>query len=228
MQYSVLLLLVTSIAAAGCRRLERPARAEPPAETAYAGSTPQPSAFEQLETLGAKVRRFTPKPPVADALGCGVEHGVMILRGPTGVRYSKAPRVRGAFALKLARLEAIAQEEARAVFKRRLVRIEHAGTYVCRTIAASSTASQHAFGNAIDVTAFVLKGGRRISIGRDFVRDGYAPEKPGGVFLARVLQRVYAERLFRTVLTPDWDTRHAGHLHLDDRPGGWWRRFWGS
>jgi hypothetical protein len=218
--------LLAALALAACGRIRDPARASDPA--APAPAAPAVPAVERLKALGpkVKVRPWTPPATTArDRFGCAVEDGVLLLRGPTGVKYSKPPRVRDEFALKLARLETIAQEEAQRVFQRPLVRIEHVGTYVCRAIAgAPATASQHAFGNAIDITGFVLKGGRRISVARDFVRGGYTPAKVGGEFLARVLTRVQAEGLFRTVLTPDWDAKHADHLHLDDRPGGgWWR-----
>jgi hypothetical protein len=74
----------------------------------------------------------------------------------------------------------------------------------------------------------VLQGGRRIRVGRDFVRAGALPAQPVGLFLSRLLERTAAERIFRTILTPDFDRRHADHIHLDARPGFSWRSFFGS
>lgn len=185
--------------------------------------------------MGAKVKPFAPPPGRHDpssGLDCSVNDGVTILRGPTGVRYSRPLRLNGAFALKLARFEALAQREAQAVFGRRLIRVEHLGTYVCRTIAGASVPSQHATGNAIDVRAFVLAGGKRIVVKRDFVRGGATAESPAGQFLQRLLSQAQRERLFGTMLTPDFDQQHADHLHFDGRIwtspwGSWWRRLLG-
>jgi hypothetical protein len=186
-------------------------------------------AIEQLRARGARVRPYQPeRRPSDQRFGCALEEGLVLLRGPTGVTYSRPPRVRGTFALRLARFEELAQAQAQRVFGRPLERIEHAGTFVCRAIRNSGVASQHAFGNAIDVTAFVLRGGRRISVRRDFVRGAAVPEKPAGLFLARLLEQTAAEGLFRTMLTPDFDSAHAGHLHLDARPGFAWRSLFGS
>ncbi len=50
--------------------------------------------------------------------------------------------------------------------------VETAGTYNCRRILHRSYGawSEHAFGNAMDVTAFVLADGRRVRVGRTEVR----------------------------------------------------------
>ena len=47
-----------------------------------------------------------------------------------------------------------------------VVRIETMGTYNCRNVngARSGRRSEHATGNAVDVSAFILKDGRRISV----------------------------------------------------------------
>ncbi|HEY0706592.1 MAG TPA: extensin family protein [Polyangia bacterium] len=182
--------------------------------------------------MGAKVKPFVPAPGRHDpgsGLDCDVQDGVTILRGPTGVRYPRPLRLNGAFALKVARFKTLAQKEAQAVFGRKLVRIEHFGTYVCRTVAGASVPSQHATGNAIDVHAFVLAGGRRIVVQRDFVRGGVEASTPAGKYLQRLLEQARRERLFGTVLTPDFDRHHDNHLHLDGRSWGssWWRRLLG-
>ena len=225
--------LLAAFVVAGCARPWSDAGRSDGGEPGSSVAAPSSgeSALIRLRAAGARVKPWQPSPSKGGAGGgkaapqlvCAVEDGVVVLRGPTGVRYSRPPRLRGSFALKLARFEALAQEEAERTFGRKLVRIDHAGTYVCRPIAGSSVASQHAFGNAIDITSFVLRGGKTISVARHFVRGGQAAQSPEGSFLARVIERAWAERLFRTVLTPDFDSRHAGHLHLDDRPGGWWR-----
>lgn len=112
----------------------------------------------------------------------------------------------------------VVQPQAEAMFDSRVMRIEHLGTVNCRRIGNGSKGawSEHATGNAIDVSAFVLANGRRIQVRRDW---------KGGVDDAAFLHAVRdgACRSFSTVLSPDYNAAHADHLHLDqaDRPGGW-------
>ncbi len=90
-----------------------------------------------------------------------------------------------------------------------VVRIESFGTYACRNVngAAEGRLSEHAYANAVDISAFVLKDGRRIS-----VRDGWNSEAEGR-FLRSV--RTSACRRFGIVLSPDYNAAHADHLHFD-------------
>lgn len=110
------------------------------------------------------------------------------------------------------------QPAAEAVLGSRVVRIEHLGTANCRRIGGDETGSwsEHATGNAIDVAAFVLADGRRISVLRDW-------SKPGdeAAFLRVVRDRACA--VFGTVLSPDYNAAHRDHLHLDQaaRRRGW-------
>ena len=68
--------------------------------------------------------------------------------------------------------------------------------------------SEHAFGNALDIAAFTLADGRRIT-----VRDGWRglPQEQG--FL-RDVQAGACER-FNTVLAPGSNSHHADHFHVD-------------
>lgn len=91
-----------------------------------------------------------------------------------------------------------------------LARIEHIGTYNCRRIGggADGAWSEHATGNAIDIAAFVLTDGRRISVLDDW--NGSAAEQE---FLRRIQKG--ACQSFATVLSPDYNAAHADHFHLD-------------
>lgn len=91
---------------------------------------------------------------------------------------------------------------------RRVVRIEHLGSYNCRRIAGSDSYSQHADGNAIDISAFVLSDGRRVSL----IDDWDAPDGRSA-FLRSI--RDGACPLFSTVLSPDFNRAHADHFHFD-------------
>ena len=91
-----------------------------------------------------------------------------------------------------------------------VVRIETMGTYSCRNVngGRSDKLSQHAFGNAIDISAFVLSDGRRVS-----VLTGWCGEKSEQEFLRRLHQS--ACKRFGTVLGPDYNGAHANHFHFD-------------
>ncbi|MGI8943710.1 MAG: extensin family protein [Qipengyuania sp.] len=117
-----------------------------------------------------------------------------------------------AIALELSRRNFI-EPAARQLFDSRLERIEHLGAYSCRRLYGRSSGrwSEHATGNALDITAFVLEDGTRISVLRDW-NDGTDKQE----FLRRV--REGACRSFATVLSPDYNEAHRDHLHFDMSP----------
>ena len=96
-----------------------------------------------------------------------------------------------------------------------VARIEHLGTYSCRRIYGGSTGnwSEHATGNAIDVAAFVLEDGRRVSVLAD-----WGGEDEEARFLHAT--RDAACDIFGTVLSPDYNAAHANHFHLDQAARG--------
>nr|WP_241241852.1 extensin family protein [Sphingobium algorifonticola] len=100
------------------------------------------------------------------------------------------------------------QPAARLFLGAELVRIETFGTYSCRPIAGSGRLSEHAKSNAVDVAAFVLADGRRVS-----VKNGWTGDDRERQFLRTVRQS--ACRRFRTVLSPDYNAAHHDHLHFD-------------
>lgn len=110
----------------------------------------------------------------------------------------------------------VVQPAAERHFGRRVTMVENLGSYNCRQIAGRENWSEHATGNAIDISAFVLADGRRIVLTRDW--DGDAAE---AAFLREV--RDGACDLFSTVLSPDYNAAHRDHFHLDmaERVAGW-------
>jgi hypothetical protein len=91
-----------------------------------------------------------------------------------------------------------------------VVRIETMGTFNCRNIygGRSGKLSEHAFANAVDVSAFVLRDGRRVS-----VLSGWNGSSEERAFLRRLHQS--ACKRFGTVLGPDYNGAHANHFHFD-------------
>jgi len=104
---------------------------------------------------------------------------------------------------------------ARTILGSPVARIEHLGAYSCRRTYGSTDGpwSEHATANAIDVAAFVLEDGRRISLIGDWEGDDEE---------ARFLRRVRDDAcgVFATVLSPDYNAAHADHFHLD-QAGRW-------
>jgi hypothetical protein len=93
--------------------------------------------------------------------------------------------------------------------------VEHYGSYSCRRLygRAEGAWSEHSSANAVDIAAFRLADGRRISVAGDWKGDG-----PEARFLHDV--RDGACRLFATTLSPDYNAAHRDHLHLDQAKRG--------
>ncbi|UYV14669.1 extensin family protein [Porphyrobacter sp. ULC335] len=114
-----------------------------------------------------------------------------------------------AAALEIWRRDSVAPA-ARDILGSELARIEHLGAFSCRRMygGAEGPWSEHATANAIDIAAFVLEDGQRISVLKDW--DGTEAEKR---FLRTV--RDGACGSFATVLSPEYNAAHADHFHLD-------------
>jgi hypothetical protein len=102
------------------------------------------------------------------------------------------------------------QPAAMRWFGARVVEIKQISAYSCRGMNGNPNAhiSEHAFGNALDIAAFTLADGRRIS-----VEAGWRgmPEEQG--FLHDV--QASACREFTTVLAPGSNVYHYDHIHVD-------------
>jgi hypothetical protein len=102
------------------------------------------------------------------------------------------------------------QPAAMRWFGARVVEIKQISAYSCRGMNGNPSAhiSEHAFGNALDIAAFTLADGRRIT-----VKDGWhgMPEEQG--FLRDV--EAAACQQFNTVLAPGSNVYHYDHIHVD-------------
>lgn len=116
-----------------------------------------------------------------------------------------------AIALELWRTKSVAPA-AIETFGSDLATIEHLGAYSCRRLYGRDEGpwSEHASANAIDITAFVLEDGTRIS-----VLDDWSGDERKRRFLRRV--RDDACGVFATVLSPDYNQAHADHFHFDQQ-----------
>jgi hypothetical protein len=107
-------------------------------------------------------------------------------------------------------ISAHVQPAAARWFGQPVVEIKQISAYSCRGMNGNPRAniSEHAFGNALDIAAFTLADGHRIT-----VKDGWhgAPEEQG--FL-RDVQGAACE-MFTTVLAPGSNEYHYDHIHVD-------------
>lgn len=103
------------------------------------------------------------------------------------------------------------QPVAMARFGQPVAQIKSMGAYACRSMNNQGGArlSEHGFGNAIDIGAFVLRDGREITIVKGWTR-GDDQEK---AFLREV--HAGACGIFTTVLSPGSNSFHYNHIHLD-------------
>jgi hypothetical protein len=101
------------------------------------------------------------------------------------------------------------QPAARAQFGSEVVEITQISAYACRNRNNfGRELSEHAFGNALDVSGFKLANGRVISIQHDW--NGEADEQ---AFLRQVFGGACAT--FTTVLGPGSNIMHYNHIHFD-------------
>ena len=92
-----------------------------------------------------------------------------------------------------------------------VARVESFGTYACRSVNAQPGArlSEHGYANAVDVGAFVLAGGRRVTVAAGWNGDDRR--------VREFLRAIHAAgcRRFSIGLGPDSDAFHYNHLHFD-------------
>ncbi len=103
------------------------------------------------------------------------------------------------------------QPIAQARFNQRVSGLEVFGAYSCRNVdnASWGKLSEHAFGNAIDVSGFKLADGREIPIVSDWKRT----DTQESAFLHEAHAAACGD--FTTVLGPGSDSFHYNHFHLD-------------
>lgn len=149
--------------------------------------------------------------PVADRSDgfCRLEGAVMLKDG--AALLSRPPVMSCQLAAAYALWERqVVEPAARELLGSDLKRVEHFGGYSCRTRygRADTAPSEHARGAAVDIGAFHLADGRRIS-----VKDAWNGSGREAAFLHRV--RDQGCGVFQGVLSPDYNAAHHDHLHLD-------------
>jgi hypothetical protein len=133
-----------------------------------------------------------------------LENGAIPLNKPVTMDCSMIPALE-------AWIDQSVQPSAQARFGQKLATLEVFGSYSCRSVDNLSGAqlSEHAFGNAIDVSGFKLADGHEIVI----VNDWKKTDTQESAFLHET--HAAACQQFTTVLGPGADVFHYNHFHLD-------------
>lgn len=141
--------------------------------------------------------------------GCGITGGVRVQSSL--LSWNRPFRLTCPMAAALFYLERdVIQPAARRHFGQDVAAADHYGTYACRNRNSlpAGRRSEHARANAIDIAAFKLIDGTRISV-LDHWDEGGAK----GAFLHDVHRGACG--IFQGVIGPDSDAAHANHFHLD-------------
>mgnify|MGYP001415216871 CR=1 FL=1 len=209
--YRTIATIVLALALTGCGMV--PEQRRQPSRTATQTYSPSPSARQCLAELGKSNASFTPLPDQYFGGGCSTLNTVRLSAIYGDEKHLQVANL-GPVACPLANTFAAwarygVDRAARQILGSGLARIETMGSYSCRNVAGTGRLSAHATANAIDIGAFILEDGRRISLINGW-SNGTRQERQ---FL-RVVHASACKR-FGTVLGPDYNSAHRDHFHLE-------------
>jgi len=170
-------------------------------------------AKQQCERLiDTAAIEFKPRDPIRDGI-CGAPAPIRLTRvgsePETRIKPAATVRCRVADAVNRWMAEVV-QPSARALLDDSIVSVTNVSSYRCRTRYndPSKRMSEHAYANAIDISAFDTAKGDRVILREHW--DGDAPK-------AKFLKAVHAGacEIFGTVLGPEANAAHRDHFHFD-------------
>jgi hypothetical protein len=191
-----------------------PGLSQPPANRSYPGRYSAPPAYPPRDRAAAPYPErpavATPYPQAEPLPRLGPAQGNSVAAfGPVAVKPAATLACPIVSVLDRWLADSV-QPASMRWFGARVVEIKQISAYSCRGMNGNSQAhiSEHAFGNALDIAAFTLADGRRIT-----VKDGWKglPEEQG--FLRDV--QAAACQQFTTVLAPGSNVYHYDHIHVD-------------
>lgn len=156
----------------------------------------------------------------------------------TRVPYGRPARVVDAFVPRLELFDALVADVATAHYGRAPAKLRHFGALACRRVRGShSRLSEHALGNAIDISGFgfarlkaaepapatlpiELRKAFEVSIEKHWDGGASPAEALHQRFLRALVERVQEDDVFRGVIGPGREG-HANHLHFDQSPWGY-------
>lgn len=158
---------------------------------------------------------YKPLPPIRQGV-CGAPSPISLkyVTDQARVEFRPAPTINCRVGGALARwLREVVQPRAWELLDARVIRVVVAGSYDCRERNGGQPGmiSQHAFANAVDITAFVTAKGEHINL---------VAHWDAGDERAKFLRDIHsgACKIFGTVLGPEANEAHRDHFHLDMTP----------
>jgi hypothetical protein len=204
--FAALLSLAACIPSSGRRASERPA----PRPGAAAAGPPSRTTLQCLADLRRDHIGYKSLPDRTFAGGCSAIGSVQLLDIGTPVTNLGAMTCGLAQSFALWTRDAV-QPAARAWLGTNVTRIESFGTYSCRSVNSQigGRLSEHGRANAVDIAAFMLADGRRVT-----VLDGW---NGGNDDVRKFLRAVHQAgcRRFKVALGPDANALHRDHFHFD-------------
>ena len=180
-----------------------------------------------MAALASTGMQYDELPDRSTGDGCGFSNAVRLRTAP--VRIGAALPLSCPMALSFFMWERNAlQPAAQLHFGQRVAGIDHLGSYACRNInngegapphAPARARSRHATANALDISAFTLAGGKRITVLKHWPDEDAAPPPGPEALLLRDAHKG-ACKYFKGVLGPDYNAVHRDHFHLET--GGYW------
>ncbi len=175
---------------------------------------PNPACIARLRELGVE---FEILDPIATDTGCGTSQPLRVRALHNGAVQLNPPATLdcGMAETLVAWVDGEVQPAALAEFEARVTGLQVAASYSCRGVngARSGPLSEHAYANALDVSAFEIGEETKVA-----VLASEEPDAPGAMFLSEI--RTGACDHFHTVLGPGSDSAHWNHFHLDLAPRG--------
>lgn len=95
-----------------------------------------------------------------------------------------------------------------------IVQVIDIGTYCCR-LTSGGGMSNHSYADAIDVYGFVDSSGERYILEDHWEHNTTTPTTRKGRVLYEIAQALYNSGAFNLVLTPNYNSEHDNHFHLD-------------
>ena len=178
---------------------------------------------------------YTEADPIGAPNDCGIAAPIKVTAfgGKNQVAVSPPATINCTIAAHTAKwLDKFVQPAAIREFGEPVAKIRNAASYACRRRNNSKTGrlSEHALGNAIDISSFELQSGKTVtvlkgwktqkteSVIEEVVSAVVERETPASRFLASSHQG--ACKIFSTILGPDADKYHVDHFHFDYGRGG--------
>ena len=171
---------------------------------------PNSPCLTQLQQLGVDFQETT----INEGGACQVEDAVMVNSPLNGITYryiaaTSTTRFRTACrtALALHRMGDILRGQG-------IDEVLHNGSYECKNINGSSTPSTHSQGLAMDFNVF-RGGGTEYSVVKHWEHDTDDPQTVEGQVLYSVAHAAADQGVFNLVLTPNFNSDHDDHFHMD-------------